>query len=111
MRNILGMKKKGQFQLAGSVVWGIVGFCLTIIVALIVLGLLVNGNFFTSNSTEQGVIGNLSSNVTTGIGTVVSKLPVIFTVVAMVVVLAIIGLLIVVVRKFGMGGGSGSFGQ
>lgn len=103
--------KKGQFQLAGATVWSIVGFCLAIIVALIVLGLLVNGNFFTSTSAEQGLLGNISSNVTGGLHTVIAKLPTIFTVLAMVIVLAIIGLLIVVVRKFGFGGGSSNFGQ
>lgn len=111
MKNLL-MNKKGQFQLASSVVWGVVGFALAIIVGLIVIGLLVNGNFFTAGSAEQQSIGNLSTNVTAGVNTVVAKFGTIFTVVSMVIVLAIIGLLIVVVRKY-MGGSSGgsNFGQ
>jgi len=108
--NIL-KSKKGQFQLAGGIVWSIVGFALAIIVGLIVLGLLVNGGFFTAADASDNVLTNLSANVTSGLTAVVAKLPTIFTVVAMVVVLAIIGLLIVVVRKFGFGGGSGNFGQ
>lgn len=110
MKSILEMKKKGQFQLASGLIWSIVGFVLAVIVGLIVIGLLVNGSFFTANSAEQNAIGNLSSNVTTGVNTIGTKLPTMFTVIAMVIVLAIIGLLIVVVSKFRMGGG-GNFGQ
>ena len=110
MKNLLE-NKKGQFQLASGVVWGVVAFALAIIVGLIVIGLLVGGGFFDATSAEQHTIGNLSTNVTSGLNTVVAKFPTIFTVIAMAIVLAIIGLLIVIVRKFGFGGGGGNFGQ
>lgn len=110
MKTLLEFNKRGQLQIASTLIWGIVGFVLAVIVGMIVIGLLVGGNFFTSTSPEQLAIGNLSSNVTAGVNTIGTKFPTMFTVVAMVVILAIIGLLILVVRKFGMGGGN-NFGQ
>jgi len=110
MNNLL-RNKKGQFELASNVVWGVVAFALAIIVGLIVIGLLTDGGFFTAGSAEENLTLNLSSNLTTGLNTVVAKFPTIFTVIAMAIVLAIIGLLIVIVRKFGFGGGGGNFAQ
>lgn len=102
------MNKKGQFQIAGSLINGIVGFVLACIVGLIVIGLLVGGNFFASTSAEQGALNNISSNVTAGINQISAKLPTIFTIVVMVIVLSFIALIYLVWK--GKSGG-GNFGQ
>ena len=106
MRSLLKRDNRGVFQVASEVIWGIVGFLIVVIVGLLVVGTLVGGGFFTSTSDAQGALNNISSNLTAGINTVTGKLPTVFTVTAIVVILAILGLLVVLVRKYGMSGGS-----
>ena len=104
------MDKKGQFNIATSAIWGVVGFLLAVIVGLIIVTTLSGAGFFTAGTAAAGAVGNISSNLTSGVNTVTSYIPTIFTVVAIAIVLAILGLLVLVVRKYGMGG-SNSFGQ
>lgn len=105
MRSLLN-QKRGQFQLPSQIVWGVVGFMLAVIIGLLFVSTLNNGGLFTAGSEEQGAVGNISANLTSGVNTVSAKFPTIFTVVAIAVILAILGVLVVIVKKYGMGGGS-----
>jgi len=98
--------KKGQFQVATNAIWGVVGFALAVIIALIFIGVLVGGGFFTASSAEQLALNNISTNVTAGVVTVTSKLPTLFTVIGIAIILTVITLLVVLARRMGMGGGN-----
>lgn len=110
-KTLFDLNKKGQFQLPSSVIWGVVGFMVAVIVGVLIVSTLATSNLFTSGSDADITVGNISSNLTSGINTVVGKFSTIFTVVAIVVILAILGVLILVVRKYGMSGTGGSFSQ
>jgi|SRR3972149_6505142 len=110
MKSILS-NKKGQFQLATGAIWGVVAFMLAAIVGILVVSTLAGGGFFTAGSAADVVVQNISTNLTTGIGTVSSKLPTIFVVVGIAIVLAIVAILVLIVRRSGMTSGGGNFAQ
>jgi len=99
--------KKGQLQVATNFLTGLAGFIIGAIIVLLIVGTLVGGGFFTSTSAEQQALNNLSNNLTAGVNTIGAKLPVAFTVIAIVIVLSIIAILWVVWQNMRIGGGGG----
>jgi H+/Cl- antiporter ClcA len=87
-----------------STVLGVVGLIIGVIVGLVVVNTLLDADLLTgtSNDTAQ----DMSSNFTTGIDEISSKIPTILLIVAVVFLFGALVLLVSQSRRMGVGGGS-----
>ena len=108
MRNILSNKnKKGQGGgLITGLVMGIAGLVIGVIVALVIVSTLTGSDLLSGK--EQGAVTNMSSNFTSGIDEVSSKLPTVLLVAAIVLILGVLAVLVGVWQRMRLGGGGGS---
>lgn len=97
------MKKKGG--VVTSTVVGVGGLIIATIIILVVVSTLTGANLLTSGSLEEGAVNNLTSNYTTGIGEVASKIPTILLIVAVVFLFGALVLLVKNSQAMGLGGG------
>lgn len=99
------MNKKGQTGgLISGLVFGIAGLVIGIIIAFVIVSTLVNSNLLTAGSTEQGAVGNLSANFTSGVNNVSTKIPTVLLVAAIVLILGVLAVLVGVWQRMRMGG-------
>lgn len=112
----LMMKQNKRGQILNTINGTIVGFLVLIFIIFAVLfgiATLNPSSFFTAGSNEAYAVGNLSSNLTSGIGGFGSQIPTILKVLGIVLVLGGIVLLIVYVarmRAISNAGGGGAGG-
>lgn len=104
MRKLLN--KKGQtIELIGGTVLGFMVLIFVIFAVLYGISALNPSSFFTSGSASYNATANLQNNLTDGVGTgFAAKIPTVFTVLAVVLVLSAIAVLIIYVRRMGGGG-------
>jgi hypothetical protein len=110
MRSILKVDKRGQAVSVGTVTALIVGIMVMIFVVFAVLYGITTLNpasFFATGSLDANATQGLQSNLTTGIGNFGSKIPTVFTIIAVVFILGFIGLLVATVYRFASGAGTG----
>lgn len=107
---LLKDKKKAQGVVTGLIM-GVVALIISVIIGLVIVQTLNDATLLTSASVEDHAIGNLTSNLSTGIGRVAEKVPTILKIAAVVLLLGVLVLLVLQARRmgfFGAGGGSGS---
>ena len=109
MRSLLIKNKRGQvLNAVSSTVVGFMGLIFIIFGVLFGIAVLNPGSFFTAGSSEALAVGNLTTNLTSGVAEFSKQIPTIFKVLAVVLVLSGIALLILYVRRgAGTGGSSG----
>lgn len=99
------MNKKGQTGgLISGLVFGIAGLVIGIIIAFVIISTLVNSNLLTANSAEANSVGNLSTNFTSGVNNVSTKIPTVLLVAAIVLILGVLAVLVGVWQRMRMGG-------
>lgn len=97
--------KKGAGLISGLVL-GVAGLVILVIIAFVIVSTLNNSNLLTAASSEANATTRLIGNFTSGIDNVSGKIPTVLLVAAIVLILTVLGLLVAVWRKMGMGGGS-----
>ncbi|GIW67812.1 MAG: hypothetical protein KatS3mg096_707 [Candidatus Parcubacteria bacterium] len=95
--------------LVSSLIFGVVALVIGVIIAFVIVSTLTGSGLLTSGSAEDNATKALTGNLTSGVSTVASKLPIIFSVAAIVLIL---GVLVILVRiwqtgGFGFGGRGG----
>jgi len=91
-----------------STVMGVGGLIIGVIVILVVIQTLNGASLLTTGSTEANAVTNLSSNFTSGIGDIATKIPTILLIVAVVFLFGALVLLVRNANAMGIGGGGGS---
>lgn len=95
---------------ASQLVFAVVGLIIGVIIAYIIVQVLSNANLLTANSVEANSTTNLRQNLTAGVNEIAGKIPTIFSVAAIVLILGVLLLLVVIYRKMSSGGGFGGGG-
>ena len=106
MRSVLKQKKGQVFGIGQSVVFGAVGLIIGIIVAFVLVSVLTNSSLLTSGSAEDNATDRLVGNFTSGVDNISSKVPTIFTVAVIAIILIVLGVVVAVYQKFKLGGGT-----
>ena len=104
MKNILKNKKGQTIELVGGTLLGFMVLIFTIFAVLYGISALNPGSFFTTGSANQNATNALTANLTDGVSQFSGKIPTVFVVLAVVLVLSAIAVLILYVRR--MAGGS-----
>ena len=97
------LNKKGG--VVGDLISGTGGLIITTVVILIVVSTLLGANLLTAGSAYDNSATNMSSNFTTGIDNVSSKIPTILLIGAVVLLFGVIVLLVRQAGAMGIGGG------
>ena len=97
--------KKGG--LGSTLVFSVVGLIVGVIVAFIIVQVLVGANLLTVNSVEANATTNLRNNLTAGVDQISAKIPTIFSVAVIVIILAVLLILVGIYKKMNAGGGIG----
>lgn len=100
------IKKKGG--VVGDLISGTGGLIITTVVILVVISTLLGANLLTAGSTYDSAAGNMSTNFTSGIDNVSSKIPTILLIGAVVLLFGVIVLLVRQAGSMGIGGGGAS---
>jgi len=99
------MNKKGQTGgLVTGLIFGVASLVIGVIVALVIVSTLTGAGLLTAGSVEAGTVGNLSTNLTTGINSVALKIPTVLLVAAIVLILGVLAVLVGVWQRMRMGG-------
>lgn len=104
---LLPQGKKGG--VVSDLVSGTAGLVVLVIIALVVVVTLIDADLLSSDTTAKETAGNLSSNLSSGIDEVAKKIPTIFKVAVVVLLIAVLVILVQRARDtgfFGSGGGS-----
>lgn len=98
--------KKGQtIELIGGTVLAFMVLIFVIFAVLYGVSALNPASFFTTGSASYNATQNLQNNLTSGVGgDFAAKIPTVFTVLAVVLVLSAIAILIIYVRRMAGGG-------
>lgn len=105
--NALLKNKRGQTGgLVTGLIFGVVALVIGVIIAFIIVSTLNNASLLTAGSAEANSTSRLIGNFTTGVDNVSSKIPTALLVAAIVLILAILGVLVGVWAKMRMGTGS-----
>lgn len=108
MKSILKNKKGQTVELIGGTVLAFMVLIFTIFAVLYGVSALNPASFFTTGSSDYNATLNLQRNLTDGVGTqFAGKIPTVFVVLAVVLVLSAIAVLILYVRRMA-GGNSAS---
>jgi len=94
--------------IVGDLVTGTGGLIISVVIILVVVSTLLGANLLTGGSAEDNAATNLSSNFSSGINQIAAKLPTIFLIAAVVLLMGVLVLLWVQARKSGLIGGGGS---
>ncbi|MHA1880872.1 MAG: hypothetical protein ACTSYG_10800 [Candidatus Heimdallarchaeota archaeon] len=108
MRQILQDKKGQAGGLITSLVMGIAGLVIGVIVALVIVSTLTGAGLLTSESSEENATEYMTGNFTEGINKVSDKLPTVLLVAAIVLILGVLAVLVGVWQRMRLTGGSGS---
>ena len=103
MNKFLPKNKKGG--VVTSTIYGVGGLIIGVIVILVIVSTLNSANLLTSGSDEENTVGNLTSNFTSGINEVSTKIPTILLIVAVVFLFGALVLLVRNANLMGVGGG------
>lgn len=104
----LMQNKKGAFEIVNSSVSWVIGLVIMIIIGFVIVSTLNSAGLLTTGSNEQNATNQLISNFTTGVNNVSNKLPTIFLISAVVIILAILMVLWAYYKRMGLqGSGSG----
>lgn len=111
LRSLIPKDKKGQIvnTISGTVLSLLV---MIFIIFAVIFGIAVlnPGGFFTAGTPESYAIGNLSTNLTYGVGQFGIQIPNVFKILAVVLVLAGIVLLVLYIARMRQVGGGGGVG-
>lgn len=94
-------KGAGLFDLPNAFIIGAGAFFITLIIVLIFISQLNNASLLTANSAEANATTQLSGNITSGIANINTKIPTMFTIIAVVMLLGILTLLFLYFRNKG----------
>jgi len=108
MSNLYKDKRGVTGGLVNGLVFGIAFLVIGVIISLLVVSILVNSGILTSGTAEYAAVTNLSSNFTSGINQVSAKIPTVFIIAAIVLILAVLAVLIAVWQRMKLGGGGAS---
>ena len=98
--------KKGQSGgLITGLVFGIASLVIGVVIALIIVSTLNNASLLTAGSLAAGAVGNMSSNLTSGINEISAKIPTVLLIAAIVLILTVLAVLVGVWQRMRMGGG------
>ena len=92
-------KKGGVFDLPTSFIVGAGGFLIALIVVLIFIVQLNGAGLFTTNSAEYNITQQLQGNVTSGVANINTKIPTMFIVISVVMLLGILSMLYLYFRN------------
>ena len=106
LRNILP-EKKGQGVVTG-LIGGIGGLIILVIIILVITTTILGANLLSADTTANATAYSMQGNFTEGINSVSSKLPTILLIGAVVILLAVLGLLLRNSNVAGLGSGGGS---
>ena len=101
------LKKNKKGGVVTNTVMGVGGLIIAVIVILVITTTLQNASLLTAGSTEDNAVTNLSSNFTSGIGEIASKIPTILLIVAVVFLFGALVLLVRNAQVMGIGGSGG----
>ncbi len=107
LKKILPKKNKKGAGLIMSLVMGIAGLVIGVIIAFVIVSTLNDASLLKSGSNEQNATDQLIANFTQGINNVSNKIPVILLIAAVVLILSVLVLLWVQYKSMGLGGGGG----
>lgn len=96
------MNKKGM-GLVGGIIAGVAGFVILTIVGFVIIMTMLDAGILTSGGASETAAGNMANNLTTGVGSISSKIPTILLIGAVVILFGAIAIL--VQRSRGMTGG------
>ena len=103
MKNILSKNKKGA-GVVGSLINGVGGLIIAVVVVLLVVSTLLGAGLLTG--TEKTTADNLSANFTSGIDQVALQIPTILKIAAIVILIGVVVFLAARARPaMNMGGG------
>lgn len=107
MMKLRKMDKKGQLlDTVGGTVLGFMVLIFIIFGVLFGIAVLNPSSFFTANSADANAVGNLTTNLTSGVGEFGKQIPNVFKILAVILVLGGIVLLIFYIRRMQNVGGS-----
>lgn len=108
MKGVLILKdKKGVSNgLVSSIVFGVTGLVLAVIITFVIINTLTNSGILTANSAEANATSRMVSNFTSGIDNISSKLPTLLLVAAIVLILSVLAILVSIWQRMKVGGGS-----
>jgi len=99
--------KKGQSGgLITALVFGVASLIIGIIIAFVIINTLTDANLVSKTTAAGRAVGNLSTNFTSGINQISSKIPTVLLVAAIVLILGVLAVLVGVWQRMRMGGGS-----
>ena len=99
-------KKAQTGGLINSLVFGVAGLVIGVIIAFVIVSTLIDGNLLTTGGSEDLAARNMSANFTSGINNVSAKLPTVLLVAAIVLILSVLAVLVSVWQRMRIGGGS-----
>ena len=107
MKTLMPINKKGVLGLdtAKAFILAILTIAVIAFAVIIALSELDDTNVLTSGSKEANDTTNVLNNVTTGVADFFSNAPTWFSLLAITIIIIIIGLVIIVVNRFGKGSG------
>ncbi len=101
----LKYKKAQSGGLITGLVFGIASLVIGVVIALIIVSTLNNASLLTAGSLAAGAVGNMSSNLTSGINEISAKIPTVLLIAAIVLILTVLAVLVGVWQRMRMGGG------
>jgi multisubunit Na+/H+ antiporter MnhC subunit len=116
MRSILDTKKKSLFGnkrgvtggLVTGLVMGVAGLVIGVIIALVITSTLDDASLLTADSTEANAVGNMTANFSEGIDNISDKIPTVLLIAAVVLIIAVLGILVAVWQRMKLTGGGGA---
>lgn len=99
--------KRGQTGVVTGLVGAIFGLVLLIIVMLIFVNQISTANLLPTG-VEATAVTNLRGNVSAGVESLNSKIPIFFTIAILVAIIGILVIAVVVAKRFSQSGGGGS---
>lgn len=98
--------KKGQSGgLVTSLIFGVASLVIGVIIAFVIVTTLTGAGLLTGGSTEENAVSNLSSNFSSGVNNISSKVPTILLVAGIVLIIGVLAVLVGVWQRMKMGGG------
>lgn len=99
------MKTQKRGGIINDLVNGTGMLVVSVIIILVITSTLLGANLLTAGSAEDNAATNLSSNFTTGIGNIATKIPTILLIGAVVLLFGVLVLLVARARAMNVGGG------
>ena len=98
--------KRGQVSggLITGLVFGVASLVIGVIIALVITSTLDGAGLLTTDGAEDRAVGNLTSNFTSGINNISSKIPTVLLVAAIVLIIGVLAILVSVWQNMKMGG-------